>query len=76
LERASVVLSGNRGASITGAGGLAAANTVMLGEGRVQSTAVTLAGNRADAVQSSGYAAQAGGGLLFSARQQSAALAN
>lgn len=76
LERAAVTVTGNRGASVTGAGGLAAANSVMVTEGRVQNTTVTLAGNRADGVQSTGYAAQAGGGLLFSASQQSAALAN
>ncbi|WP_422843577.1 beta strand repeat-containing protein [Acidovorax sp. M2(2025)] len=76
LERAAITVTGNRGASVTGAGGLAAANSVMVTEGRVQNTAVTLAGNRADSVQSTGYAAQAGGGLLFSASQQSAALAN
>lgn len=76
LERAAIAATGNRGASVTGAGGLAAANSLMVTEGRVQNTAVTLAGNRADNVQSTGYAAQAGGGLLFSASQQSAALAN
>ena len=76
LERAAITVTGNRGESVTGSGGLAAANTLMVTEGRVQSTAVTMAGNRADGVQSTGYAAQAGGGLLFSASQQSAALAN
>ncbi|MBV7455548.1 hypothetical protein KW843_13780 [Acidovorax sp. sif1233] len=76
LERAAVTVSGNRGQSITGSGGLAAANTLMVSEGRVQDTALTLAANSADGVRSTGYAAQAGGGLLFSASQQSAALAN
>jgi hypothetical protein len=76
LERAAITVSGNHGQSITGSGGLAAANTLMVGEGRVQDTALTLAGNRADGVRSTGYAAQAGGGLVFSASQQSAALAN
>ena len=76
LERAAATVTGNRGESVTGSGGLAAANALMVTEGRVQNTAVTLAGNRADGVQSTGYAAQAGGGLLFSASQQSAALAN
>ena len=76
LERAAITVAGNRGESVTGSGGLAAANALMVGEGRVQNTAVTLAGNRADGVQSTGYAAQAGRGLLFSASQQSAALAN
>ena len=76
LDRATIAVSGNQGRSITGSGGLAAANTLMVTEGRVQGSTVTLAGNRADGVQSTGYAAQAGGGLLFSASQQSAALAN
>lgn len=76
LERAAITVTGNRGESVTGSGGLAAANALMVTQGRVQNTAVTLAGNRADGVQSTGYAAQAGGGLLFSASQQSAALAN
>ena len=76
LERSAITLAGNRGESVTGSGGLAAANALMVSEGRVQKTAITLAGNRAEGVQSTGYAAQAGGGLLFSASQQSAALAN
>lgn len=76
LERAAITLSGNQGQSITGSGGMAAANAVTVSEGRVQGTALTTAGNRADGVQSTGYAAQAGGGLLLSASQQSAALAN
>lgn len=76
LERAAITVAGNQGRDVTGSGGLAAANALMVSEGRVQNTTLTLAGNRADGVQSTGYAAQAGGGLLFSARQQSAALAN
>ena len=54
LERSAITLAGNRGESVTGSGGLAAANALMVSEGRVQKTAITLAGNRAEGVQSTG----------------------
>lgn len=76
LERSAVAMVGNRAQSVTGSGGLAAANALTVSEGRVQNTSVSLAGNRADGVRSTGYSAQAGGGVLFAATQQSVALAN
>src|SRR5690606_29551831 len=40
LERAAVTMAGNHGRSVTGSGGLAAANALMVSEGRVQNSSV------------------------------------
>lgn len=76
LSRSAIAMAGNRAQSVTGAGGLAAANALTVSEGRVVDSNVAVASNRADGVRSTGYSAQAGGGVLFAAAQQSVALAN
>ncbi len=76
LDQATLNLQSNQARGVTGSGGFAAANSVMLSEGRIDRTGVTMLNNTAEQLQSTGFSAQAGGSVLYSTGQQSSALAN
>lgn len=76
LAQVRVALAANTAQQIRGAGGLAAANALLLSEGRIQQSNVALSANRAEGVGATGFAAQAGGGVLFFTAQNALALAN
>ncbi|QNP50419.1 hypothetical protein H9K75_05530 [Diaphorobacter aerolatus] len=76
VDQSRVTVTGNTSTNVTGLGGMAAANSLAVTEGRVNKTTVTLANNEARNVQSKGGSASVGAGLLYSTSQDSVALAN
>lgn len=77
LERMQLVIAGNHAQQITGTGGTAVAQSVLVSDGALRSGSVNIVGNnRAERVSATGFSAQAGGGVVASASQTAAAVAN
>lgn len=76
MDSAQVSLLSNEARGVNGHGGLAAANSLLVSEGRAEKTRIALLGNRASDVTASGQSASAGAGVLYSATQTASALVN
>ena len=76
LAQTPVDIATNTARNVQGAGGLAAANSVLLSNSSVKNGTVRIGSNTADGVRATGFKGSVGGGLLFSTEQSAMALAN